>query len=160
MTGGSGTAPGAERHRILRRLRESLGKHPAVLTARGHPEAQYTEVTAEVDPAFFDRSAQSATLRVTWYPIPPEGQGLSLPDQPRTSLQAMFTLHYSESSGYDCGFHNEPNPHVEGWLHFQERPGPEEAYEYHPAALEGKTPVSALWELLDELATRLREASA
>ena len=61
----------------------------------------------------------------------------------------------TESTGYDCGFHNEPNPHVEGWFYFQERFDPEEEYTYVAASLEARTPTSALWELLDLLRDRL-----
>ncbi|SDM93516.1 hypothetical protein SAMN04487949_2902 [Halogranum gelatinilyticum] len=69
----------------------------------------------------------------------------------------MFKLHYSESSSYDCGFHNEPNPHVEGWFHFQERPTSDAKYEYSPASLDARTPASALWELLDLLEDQIRK---
>ncbi len=158
MTRGGATAPGAERHQILRALREQVIKHPAITAARGHPEAEYSEVDAELDPAYFGRTADSATLRITWYPIPDAEADSVLPDHPRTNFQATFKFHYSESTGYDCGFHNEPNSHVEGWFHFQDRPSPNISYDYERAELAARTPVSALWELLDKLEERLRDS--
>jgi hypothetical protein len=107
--------------------------------------------------------ADSATLHVVWHPLP-DGAETARPDaidrstaRPRTAFDAVFRLHYSESTGYDCGFHSEPNPHVEGWFHSQERFDPGEEYTYVEAGLEARTPTSALWELLDLLQDRLDE---
>lgn len=158
MTRGGTTDPGAERHLILRNLREQVIKHPAVTAAQGHPEAEYSEVHAEVNPSFFGRTADSATLRITWYPIPDGEADSVFPDRPRTTFRATFKLHYSESTGCDCGFHNEPNPHVEGWFHFQERHSPNTPYNYERVELAARTPVSALWEMMDKLDERLRES--
>ena len=155
MTGPGTSNPGAERHRILRELRQQIESHPAVERARGHPDGEYSEVTAALDPSFFGRRGESATLRMTWYPIPESQSAEIRPERPRTS----FTFHYSEVGGYDCGFHNEPNPHVDGWFHFQERSSPAEAYEYVPAELEARTPPSAVWEMLDQLAARLQQTA-
>jgi hypothetical protein len=162
MTPDGSPDPGAERHRILRQLRQQLEQHPAVESARGQPDGAYAEVTARVDPARFGRDADSATLRLVWHPNPdvPDGGGRSDPADPsvagpRTNFGAMFKLHYSEAGGYDCGFHNEPNAHVDGWFHFQERPDPNTEYDYEPATLDARTPTAALWELLDLLAERL-----
>ena len=164
MTDGDGWAdasPGAERHRILRPLRQELARHPAVEAVRGLPDGGFAELEARIDPAVFGRDAGSATLRVVWHPLPdgsdrPAGHQPEATDRSRTSFDAIFKLHYSEP-GYDCGFHNEPNPHVEGWFHVQERFGPEEEYTYAEARLEARTPTSALWELLDLLQDRLDE---
>lgn len=166
MTGerpSSGSDPGAERHRILRQLRQQLEQHPAIESAWGEPDGAYAEVAATVSPAYFRRDAETATLRLVWYPSPTVAESDSRPDPanpttagPRTHFEAMFKLHYSESSGYDCGFHNEPNPHAEGWFHFQERSTPDAKYEYSPATLDARTPVGALWELLDLLEEQIR----
>ena len=154
---------GAERHRILRQLRQQLEQHPAIEAAWGEPDGAYAEVGATVMPRYFGRDAETATLRLAWYPTPTVSERDSRPDPegsrtpgPRTHFEAMFKLHYSETSGADCGFHNEPNPHVEGWFHFQERATPNTTYEYSPATLDARTPVSALWELLDLLEEQLR----
>jgi hypothetical protein len=166
MTDGDGrpdASPGAARHRILRQLRGELARHPAAEAVRGLPEGGFAELEARVDPTVFGRDADSATLRVVWHPLPdgPETGRSDASDpvtaRPRTAFDAVFKLHYSESTGYDCGFHNEPNPHVEGWFHFQERFDPGEEYTYVETSLEARTPTSALWELLDFLQDRLDE---
>lgn len=164
MNGDRSAESGVERHRILRQLRQQLEQHPAITAAWGEPEGEYAEVAAEVSPTYVGRTATSATLRLVWYPTPTVPKENKRPDPadpttagPRTHFEAMFKLYYSESSGYDCGFHNEPNPHVEGWFHFQERPTPNTAYEYSPCSLDARSPASALWELLDLLEAKLRD---
>lgn len=160
----SGPGPGADRHTILRQLRQQLERHPAIEAARGKPDDEYAEVTARVDPSFFSRDADSGSLRLVWYPTPriPEDGGRSqhrgsTGGGPRTRFDSVFKLHYSEAHGYDCGFHNEPNPHVDGWFHFQERTTPDADYVYTPARLDARTPIGALWEILDSLEETLRD---
>ena len=75
---------------------------------------------------------------------------------PRTNFEAVFELQYSESGPDDCGFQKEPNSHVDGWVHFQERPDPDTEYDYEPATLDARSPTAALWGLLDLLANRLK----
>ncbi|WP_435102498.1 hypothetical protein [Halarchaeum sp. P4] len=144
-----------KRHRILRSVREQLERHPAIVAARESPDGHYAEVTADIDPAHFGRDAASASLRVTWQPDPRFPPGTSLEDRRRTSLTSNFKIHYQESSGFDCGVHLEPNPHVEGHLHYQERLSSDIEYDYAEATLEATSPVGVLWEVLEELADRL-----
>jgi len=143
------------RHRILRSLRGQLELHPAVVSARGIPEGNYAEIEANLDPLYFGRDAAEASLRITWQPNPTFPPGTSLEDRQRTSLTANFVFHYSESTGFDCGYHLEPNPHVTGHLHYQERDAPEENYTYETFTLTASSPVGVLWELLEALETRL-----
>ncbi|MFC6988679.1 hypothetical protein ACFQJD_08030 [Haloplanus sp. GCM10025708] len=146
-----------KRHRILRSLREQLERHPAIISAWGSPDGQYAELEADVDPAQFGRNVESASLRVTWQPnlhIPPE---TSLDDRRRTSLTSNFKIHYSESSGFDCGVHLEPNPHVDGHLHYQERASPTDEYDYDEVSLAATAPVGVLWEGLEIIADRLQQ---
>jgi hypothetical protein len=143
------------RHRILRSLRGQLELHPAVVSARGIPEGNYAEIEANLDPLYFGRDAAEASLRITWQPNPTVPPGTSLEDRQRTSLTANFVFHYSESTGFDCGYHLEPNPHVTGHLHYQERDAPEEDYTYDTFTFTASSPVGVLWELLDALETRL-----
>lgn len=131
---------GQERHRILRELRRELRRHPAVESVRGLPNGKFRELRAEVDPAAFDREADSASLRVSWWPAADD------PD---------YAFHYSESSGFDCGWHREPNPHVDGKIHYQERPSPDDEYEYEAASMPTTVPTRLLWVVLDRLAERL-----
>ena len=145
-----------KRHRILRLLREQLELHPAISSAWGSPDGQYAEVEADVDPAHFGRDVESASLRVTWQPDPHIPPDTSLDDRRRTALTSNFTIHYSESSGFDCGVHLEPNPHVDGHLHYQERAAPTDEYEYDDLSLAATAPVGVLWEALEIVADRLQ----
>ncbi|MFC7156253.1 hypothetical protein ACFQPA_12450 [Halomarina halobia] len=130
---------GQERHRILRELRRELERHPAVQRARGVPDGKFRELHADLDPTALGRGAERATLRVAWWPAP---------DDPG------FAFHYSDSTGFDCGWHREPNPHVEGKTHYQERDAPD-GYEYETATFGGETPSRTLWAVLDRLTDRL-----
>ncbi|AHG05682.1 hypothetical protein HALDL1_00700 (plasmid) [Halobacterium sp. DL1] len=143
------------RHRILRSLRGQLERHPAVVSARGMPEGNYAEIEADLDPLYFGRDADTSSLRITWHPNPAFPPETGLEDRQRTSLAANFVFHYRESTGFDCGYHLEPNPHATGHLHYQERDAPEEAYAYNAFTLTASSPVGVLWELLDALETRL-----
>lgn len=145
-----------KRHRILRSLREQLEHHPAIISAWGSPDGQYAELEANVDPAQFRRNGESASLRVTWQPNPHLPPETSLDDRRRTALTSNFKIHYSESSGFDCGVHLEPNPHVDGHLHYQERASPTDEYDYDEVSLAATAPVGVLWEGLEIIADRLQ----
>lgn len=135
---------GQERHRILRVLQRELERHPAVRHARGIPDGRFRELRADLDPAVLGRDVEEAVLRVAWWPAPD---------------RAEFAFHYRDSSGFDCGWHREPNPHVDGWTHYQERPGPVAAYRYEPVSFVAETPPRILWEVLDRLTERLAEST-
>ncbi|WP_187349123.1 hypothetical protein [Natronomonas salsuginis] len=75
----------------------------------------------------------------------------------RTSIRAYYTFHYSESSGFDCGFHCKPNPHVDGLLHYQERENTDSAYSYEPVSFNARSASGLLWELFDAFDERLRD---
>jgi hypothetical protein len=88
-------------------------------------------------PERWGHDAPEATLRVTWRPLdPPE-----------------FAFHYSEP-GFDCGWHREPNPHVDGEIHYQER-AESEKYSYESVDLDGDTAVELVWEVTERLRERL-----
>ena len=59
------------------------------------------------------------------------------------------------ADGFDCGFYCEPNPHVDGFLHYQERDGVNDPYTYEPASFDARSVSGLLWEMLDALANRL-----
>jgi hypothetical protein len=73
----------------------------------------------------------------------------------RTPIQAYYTIHYSEPSGFDCGYHCEPNPHIDGLLHYQERDDVDDRYTYEPASFDARSVSGLLWEVMDALADRL-----
>lgn len=145
------------RHRILRSLREQLQRHPAIVDAKGIPEGRYAEIEGTAKPAYFDRDADSAMIRIAWQPTPTFPPNTGIEERRRTSLTANFAFHYSESTGFDCGWHLEPNPHVDGHLHYQVRDGASEEYSYEPFSVAAGSPVGVLWEILDALEARLRE---
>lgn len=146
-----------DRHRVLSELRGELARHPAVASVEGQPPDEYRELRATVDPSWFGRAAATASLRVTWLPNPtlgPEATDRASDDWQRTSIRAYFTLHYSEPEGFDCGFHCEPNPHVDGLLHYQERVDGG-GYDYEPVEIGARSAAGLVWELLDGLADQL-----
>lgn len=130
-----GTPFSNDRHRILREVIEALRRHPVVVDVGGYPPSTFTEVRATLAPNRWGHETESATLRVTWQPIdPPE-----------------FAFHYSEA-GFDRGWHREPNPHVDGDAHYQERDGP---YRYEPISFDGDTAPELVWEVMERLEQRL-----
>ena len=157
MSGGAGR----DRHRVLRQLRAELSRHPAVRSVTGGPQTTYRALRARVAPAWFGRPAEVASLRMTWTADPSPGPAAS--DRPsdvwrRTPVEAYYALHYSEPAGLDCGIHCEPNPHVDGLLHYQERASPDDPYTYTPLTLAARSAAGLLWEMMDVLADRLDEA--
>jgi hypothetical protein len=139
--GGRSDDHGRERHRVLRELRRELERHPAVQQVAGTPANEYRELHATLYSAVLGVDADEATLRVTWWPAP---------DDPE------YAFHYSDDTGFDCGWHREPNPHVDGKLHYQERSGPGEPYEYESVSFAADTPPRILWAVLDRLTDRLQ----
>jgi hypothetical protein len=124
---------------VLLELRRSVGRHPGVSEARGHPPGQFTRVRADLDPDVFGGSASSGTLTIRWF----VGES--------QSARPEFSFHYSEEDGFDCGWHYEPNPHVSGWAHYQERESASEAYDYQRVSFGSTQPVRVLWEVLERL---------
>ena len=152
-----GTTPGRGRHRILRELRGELARHPAVRSVAGEPPQEYREIQASVDPREFGRSSQTASLRVTWLLTlspGPDASDRTSDTWLRTPIHAYYTLHYSEESGFDCGFHCEPNPHVDRLEHVQERESPDAEYEYETAHFESQSPVDLCWDILGRIEQR------
>lgn len=134
---------GKASHTVLLELRRTVERHPAVLQARGDPPAQFIRVQADLDPHVLGASAEEGTLTIRWY----EGETRdSLPE---------FVFHYSDSSGFDCGWHHEPNSHVEGWAHYQQRETPDENYTYESITFASTHLVRILWEVLDRLHDKL-----
>jgi hypothetical protein len=97
----------AASHRALREIRRQLERHPAVVAARGFPPDAHTAVEATLDLVAFDAlpddyPVETATLTVRWF------AGETPEHRPK------FSMHYSDDSGFDCGWHHEQNSHVEG----------------------------------------------
>ena len=157
-----GANSGRDRNRIVRELRGELGRHPAVRSVKGEPPDEYRELRAALDPSWFGRPTATALLRVTWIPDPtpgPDASDRANDTWMRTPIRAYYTLHYSESTGLDCGFHCEPNPHANGLLHFQKREDATDAYTYEPVSFSARSVTGLLWEMMDALSNRLADCS-
>lgn len=141
---GGGYDPGQASHAALLEIRRALGRHPAVLDAYADPPALFTQVRAYLDPRVLGGTSESGSLTVRWY----------AGESPEASPE--FVFHYSEDSRFDCGWHHEPNPHVDGWGHYQERGGRDEEYSYEPVTFGSEIPVRVCWEVMEMLEAQLK----
>jgi len=132
--------PAAASHRALRGIQRELERHPLVATARGFPSGEFTQVVAQL--AAGRPEFDEATLTVRWF----AGE---TPD-----ARPVFSVHYSDGTA-DFGWHHEPNPHVDGWGHFQGRTDDGAAYAYEPHAFSSTNPTRVVWEVLSLLSAEL-----
>lgn len=84
-----------------------------------------------------------ATLTVRWF-------AGDAPD-----ARPDFSFHFSDTRR-DIGWHHEPNPHVDGWGHFQTRSDGESADTYEPYSYASTNPTRVVWEVLELLTDRLQ----
>ncbi len=143
----------AASHRALREIRHQLERHPAVIAARGFPPDAHTTVEATLELAAFDAPpddypVETATLTVRWF------AGETADQRP------TFSMHYSDDSGLDCGWHHEPNPHVEGWGHHQWRTAAADEYTYESYSIGTTVPGRVTWEILSILPERVASLHA
>lgn len=136
---GSGYDSGEVSHAVLLELRRSAERHPAVRQARGYPSSVFTRVRADLDPRVLGGTSSEGTLTIRWF------AGETREERPE------FSFHYSDGSGFDNGWHFEPNPHVDGWAHFQQRESAADDYEYRQILFGSEQPVRVLWEVFDRL---------
>lgn len=97
---------------------------------------------ADVEPSHIGATAPSGTLTVRWFAGEPTDE-------------IRFTFHYSDESGFDCGWHHHEQNHVDGLGHYQKRESEEQEYTYEPFQFGSKEPSRVVWEVLDELQTVL-----
>lgn len=138
-----GYDPGQASHTVLLELRRTVARHPAVQHASGDPPGQFTRVRATLDPTRLGSAADEGRLTIRWY-------AGATPD-----AIPEFAFHYSDSSGFDCGWHHEPNPHVEDLAHYQERATADDDYEYTAVSFDSLQPVPVCWAVLARLEQRL-----
>ncbi|EMA52014.1 hypothetical protein [Halococcus salifodinae] len=67
-----------------------------------------------------------------------------------------FSFHYHDGTGTDFGWHHEPNPHVEGWGHFQERNDSQTEYAYESYTFSSMNPTRVVWEVMSLLASKMQ----
>ncbi len=130
---------GEASHTVLLELRRSITRHPGVTAARGDPPDLFTRVHADVDPRVFGGTSEKGQLSIRWF------AGASQEDPPQ------FSFHYSENSGFDCGWHHEPNSHVEGWAHYQARESAAASYECQSVEFASLQAVRVMWDVLEQL---------
>jgi hypothetical protein len=110
---------------------------------RGAPPDAHAQVEATLDATRLESGVETATLTVRWF------VGETADDRPQ------FSFHYSDDTGRDFGWHHEPNPHVDGWGHFQERPDTEADYTYEPYSFSSTNPTRVVWEVMSRLTDRV-----
>ena len=145
---GRGDDPPAEvRHRTLSELKRTVQRHLAVVTATGArgSKGRFRELTVTFDPKILGTDADEAGLRIVWRP------------RPDPSETAYFVFHYHESTGRDFGWHREPNDHVDGLEHYQERQATDAPYEYEAVRFDATSPVELVWEILGRIEQRVSE---
>lgn len=135
--------PADASHRALRGIRRELERHPAVISAQGFPPDSHARVVARLDDDALGVEANDPTLTVRWF----AGE---TPD-----ARPQFSFHYSDDRGVDFGWHHEPNPHVEGWGHFQHRPASDAEYTYESHGFAAETATRLVWEIASLLIDRL-----
>jgi hypothetical protein len=142
--GPPGESQAERRHRTLTELKRTVVRHPAVDAATGirTDEERFRELDVAFDPLILGVDAAEAGLRIEWRPRPDHRE------------RAYFVFHYYDSTGRDFGWHREPNPHVEGLTHYQERETSGSAYSYRTASFDVTSPVEQLVDA--ETARRLR----
>lgn len=129
-------------HRALRGIQRELERHPAVASVEGFPSGSFTQVVAQMHPERFGLNATDASLTVRWF------AGETPASDPE------FSFHFS-GAGEDFGWHHEPNPHVDGWGHFQRRSNAKSEYAYEQYIFASTTPTRVVWDVLDRLSSRL-----
>ena len=135
--------PGEASHRALRSVQQELERHPAVTEVRGFPSGSFTKVVAEVAVERWGIHRDDATLTVRWF----AGE--------KSESKPEFSFHYSDGET-DFGWHHEPNPHVDGWGHFQEQDEfAEEAYAYKEFEFPSENPSQLVWEIMDGVSEQI-----
>ena len=130
-------------HEALRQTRAQLRRHPVITAVAGLPhDTLHRELRADVDPSSIGVDAPGGTLTVRWF--------VSDPTDP-----VRFTFHYSNVSGFDCGWHHHEQEHVAGLGHYQHRASGRYLYEEYTFG--SKEPPRVVWEVVAQLETVLTE---
>jgi hypothetical protein len=140
--GNNGYGSGEVSHRALRTIQQELRRHPIVTDVRGFPSGEFTRVTADLATERWGVERENASLEIRWF------AGETVEASPE------FSFHYSDDAG-DFGWHHDPNPHVEGWGHFQESCTDAAEYSYEPHSFSSENPARLVWEIMSLLSSRL-----
>jgi hypothetical protein len=134
---------GQARNRAQSKIYEQLKRIPGLSDVRYEDSGTGIGLQArsDIDTTVFADGViayPEAYIQANWWPQPD--------DEPN-----WFQFHYTDSSGFDCGWHRQPNDHVNGLDHFQERDSSEEEYRYEPVTFEHRTATGLTWEIIDGL---------
>jgi hypothetical protein len=124
-------------------VRSPHDRHPLVDTAQGFPPDVHSQVVADLDQTVCGAAGSTPTLTIRWV----AGE---TPD-----ADPQFSFHYSDDTGRDFGWHDEPNPRVDGWGQFQERSSPSAASRFEAYSFASTAPTRVVWEPLSELTAAL-----
>jgi len=114
-----------------------------ITTVDGLPhDTLHKELRADVAPSAIGVDSPRGTLTIRWF--------VSDPTEP-----VRFTFHYSDESGFDCGWHHHEQDHVAGLGHYQQQTS--ENYTYEEFNFGSKEPSRVVWEILEELQTVMTE---
>lgn len=136
---------GGHRDRVQKTLKDNLKRIPGIEPVRFEPSRTGMEYQVVGDAAIdiFARgviTAESARVQLNWWPQPDE------PD--------WFEFHYTDSTGYNCGWHRHKNKHVNGIDHFQKDLPTEDEIRYEPVSFEYNNPAGLVWEIIDDRLTQ------
>ena len=138
-----GHDPAQASHEALQAIRRQLRRHPVITSVEGLPhDALHTELRASVDPSSIGLDVLDGTVTVRWF----TGDRKSRP---------RFTFHYSDQSGFDCGWHHHEQEHLDEWGHYQEQTSEDADYSYKRFDFGSTEPARVVWEVLEELQTVL-----
>lgn len=132
---------GYDRDQALHQMLINLRKIPGIQTVRFEESGTGVdrELQADFNTDVFEDGiivAAEASVKVNWWPLDDEDR-------------YWYQFHYSDSTGFDCGWHRQQNDHVEGLDHYQERESPDDEYDYYPFSPSYRNPVGLTWEILD-----------
>jgi hypothetical protein len=80
--------------------------------------------------------AEEAQIAICWWPQP--------------DVQDRFKFHYSDSAGFDCGWHRQENDHVDGLDHAQWRANSDSPYQYDPITFDHNNAAGLHWEIIGD----------
>jgi len=122
-------------------LHQNLKRVPGLVDTRFEKSGTGAglQLRAEVDTTVFADGvidADGAYVQINWWP------------QAGENGEDWYQIHYTDSTGFDRGWHRQPNEHVDGLDHYQERSASDVEYEYEPVIIDAENPVGILWEIV------------
>jgi len=132
---------GRTRSRTYNRLFTNLKKVPGVKNVRHERSGTGVdyEIVGDLDTSIFADGVipcDGARVKVNWWTHADEET-------------AWFQFHYWDEIGLDCGWHRQPNDHVDGIDHMQYRSDSADEYTYESVEVEFDNAIGLMWEIVD-----------